>query len=216
MIGIVEQADATPSQQAIREVNAGVYAFDVAALRSALSRLRSDNAQQELYLTDVISIVRQDGHVVRASHVDDSALVAGRQRPGAAGRARRRAQPPHRGRPSTRGRDDRRPRHHLDRRRRDHRPRHRRSIRARSCSARRASAGSCQIGPDTTLTDVTVGDDGLGGPHPRQLVADRRRRRRRPVHLPAARHRAGRRRQARRVRRNQERDDRRPAPRCRT
>jgi bifunctional UDP-N-acetylglucosamine pyrophosphorylase / glucosamine-1-phosphate N-acetyltransferase len=77
LLGIVEQADASPSQQAIREVNAGVYAFDIATLRSALSRLRSDNAQQELYLTDVISIVRSDGHVVRASHVDDSTLVAG-------------------------------------------------------------------------------------------------------------------------------------------
>ena len=53
VIGIVEQADATPSQQAISEVNAGVYAFDVAVLRSALSRLRPHNAQQELYLTDV-------------------------------------------------------------------------------------------------------------------------------------------------------------------
>ncbi len=77
MIAIVEQADATPSQQEIREVNAGVYAFDIAALRSALSRLSADNAQQELYLTDVIAIVRQDGQVVQARHVDDSALVAG-------------------------------------------------------------------------------------------------------------------------------------------
>ena len=77
VIGIVEQADATPSQLAITEVNAGVYAFDITALRSALSRLRSDNAQQEQYLTDVISIVRSDGHVVRAKHVDDSMLVAG-------------------------------------------------------------------------------------------------------------------------------------------
>ncbi|HET6735972.1 NTP transferase domain-containing protein, partial [Mycobacterium sp.] len=41
VIGIVEQADATASQQAITEINAGVYAFDIAALRSALSRLRS-------------------------------------------------------------------------------------------------------------------------------------------------------------------------------
>ena len=40
VIGIVEQADASPSQREIREVNAGVYAFDIAALRSALSRLR--------------------------------------------------------------------------------------------------------------------------------------------------------------------------------
>ena len=77
VIGIVEQADATPSQLAISEVNAGVYAFDIAALRSALSRLRPHNAQQELYLTDVISIIRSDGHVVRAKHVDDTALVAG-------------------------------------------------------------------------------------------------------------------------------------------
>ncbi|HEY9302688.1 MAG TPA: bifunctional UDP-N-acetylglucosamine diphosphorylase/glucosamine-1-phosphate N-acetyltransferase GlmU [Mycobacterium sp.] len=77
VIGIVEQADATPSQQEIREVNAGVYAFDITPLRSALSRLSADNAQQELYLTDVISIVRQDGQVVQARHVDDSALVAG-------------------------------------------------------------------------------------------------------------------------------------------
>ena len=77
VIGIVEQADASPSQLAIREVNTGVYAFDVAALRSALSRLRPHNVQQELYLTDVISILRTDGHHVRAKHLDDSALAAG-------------------------------------------------------------------------------------------------------------------------------------------
>ncbi|WP_319446828.1 MULTISPECIES: bifunctional UDP-N-acetylglucosamine diphosphorylase/glucosamine-1-phosphate N-acetyltransferase GlmU [unclassified Mycobacterium] len=77
VIGIVEQADATTSQRAIREVNAGVYAFDVTALRSALSQLRSDNAQGELYLTDVIAIVRGDGGIVRGQHIDDSALVAG-------------------------------------------------------------------------------------------------------------------------------------------
>src|SRR5271167_1854141 len=77
VMAIVEQTDATPSQREIREVNAGVYAFDIAALRSALSRLSADNAQQELYLTDVVSIVRQDGQVVQARHVDDSTLVAG-------------------------------------------------------------------------------------------------------------------------------------------
>jgi bifunctional UDP-N-acetylglucosamine pyrophosphorylase/glucosamine-1-phosphate N-acetyltransferase len=77
VIGVVEQADASPSQRAIREINAGVYAFDVAVLRSAVGRLKPHNAQQELYLTDVISIVRSDGLVVRGYHVDDSALVAG-------------------------------------------------------------------------------------------------------------------------------------------
>ncbi|MCV7381945.1 UDP-N-acetylglucosamine diphosphorylase/glucosamine-1-phosphate N-acetyltransferase [Mycobacterium alsense] len=77
VMAIVEHTDATASQREIREVNAGVYAFDVAALRSALSRLSADNAQQELYLTDVVAILRGDGLTVRAQHVDDSALVAG-------------------------------------------------------------------------------------------------------------------------------------------
>jgi bifunctional UDP-N-acetylglucosamine pyrophosphorylase/glucosamine-1-phosphate N-acetyltransferase len=77
VMAIVEHADATPSQREIREVNAGVYAFDVAALRSALGRLSSNNAQQELYLTDVVAILRGDGRSILAQHVDDSALVAG-------------------------------------------------------------------------------------------------------------------------------------------
>ena len=74
---IVEQADATPSQLAVHEVNAAVYAFDATALRMALTKLRSDNAQGELYLTDAIEILRRDDHRVLAKHVDDSALVAG-------------------------------------------------------------------------------------------------------------------------------------------
>lgn len=77
VIAIVEETDATPQQRAIREINSGIYAFDIDALRSALSRLSSDNAQHELYLTDVIGIVRADGRVVHANHVDDAALVAG-------------------------------------------------------------------------------------------------------------------------------------------
>jgi bifunctional UDP-N-acetylglucosamine pyrophosphorylase / glucosamine-1-phosphate N-acetyltransferase len=77
VMAIVEQTDATPSQRGIREVNTGVYAFDIAALRSALSRLSSNNAQHELYLTDVVAILRRDGQTVSARHIDDSALVAG-------------------------------------------------------------------------------------------------------------------------------------------
>ncbi|OMC42665.1 UDP-N-acetylglucosamine diphosphorylase/glucosamine-1-phosphate N-acetyltransferase [Mycobacterium sp. IS-2888] len=77
VMAIVEHADATDSQREIHEVNAGVYAFDIAALRSALGRLSSDNAQRELYLTDVIAILRGDGRSILAQHVDDSALVAG-------------------------------------------------------------------------------------------------------------------------------------------
>lgn len=77
VIAIVEEADATPQQRAIREINAGIYAFDIAALRSALGRLSSNNAQNELYLTDAIAIIRADGQLVHAKHIDDAALVAG-------------------------------------------------------------------------------------------------------------------------------------------
>jgi len=77
VIAIVEEADATPQQRAIREINAGVYAFDIAALRSALSRLSSNNAQHELYLTDAIAIVRADGRSVHGKNIEDATLVAG-------------------------------------------------------------------------------------------------------------------------------------------
>lgn len=74
---IVEQADATAAQLAITEVNSGVYAFDAATLRSALGELSADNAQGELYLTDVISIARRAGGSVRGLLLDDALLVAG-------------------------------------------------------------------------------------------------------------------------------------------
>jgi len=77
VIAIVEEADATPQQRAIREINSGVYAFDISALRAALSRLSSNNAQHELYLTDAISIVRADGRSVHAKNIEDATLVAG-------------------------------------------------------------------------------------------------------------------------------------------
>lgn len=74
---IVEQADATEAQRAIAEVNSGVYAFDAEFLREALTKLSMDNAQGELYLTDAVKIARDAGQHVRALHIDDANLVAG-------------------------------------------------------------------------------------------------------------------------------------------
>ena len=62
---IVEQADATPEQRAITEINAGVYAFDAAFLRAGLGRLDTANAQGELYLTDLVAIAAADGRAAR-------------------------------------------------------------------------------------------------------------------------------------------------------
>ncbi|MFI0463331.1 bifunctional UDP-N-acetylglucosamine diphosphorylase/glucosamine-1-phosphate N-acetyltransferase GlmU [Saccharopolyspora sp. 5N102] len=75
--GIVEQKDATPEQAAITEINSGVYAFDAEVLADALKRLSTDNAQGELYLTDVLSIARGDGRAVGALICTDPWLVEG-------------------------------------------------------------------------------------------------------------------------------------------
>lgn len=74
---IVEEKDATDEQRTITEVNSGVFAFDAAILRAALAELKTDNAQGELYLTDVLSIARADGHPVRAHMAEDARELAG-------------------------------------------------------------------------------------------------------------------------------------------
>ena len=58
---IVEDKDCTPEQKAVREVNTGTYLFHAPALLAALGRLRDDNAQGELYLTDVPAFIKADG-----------------------------------------------------------------------------------------------------------------------------------------------------------
>ena len=75
--GIVEHQDADTAQREIREINSSVYVFDADVLRGALGRLGRDNAQGEVYLTDVLAIARSDGRTVRAVRVDDQVLVEG-------------------------------------------------------------------------------------------------------------------------------------------
>lgn len=75
--GIVEDRDATPEQREITEINSGVYAFDAAVLRDGLARLSSHNAQGELYVTDVVGIARGDGLGVGALVCADPWQVEG-------------------------------------------------------------------------------------------------------------------------------------------
>ncbi|WP_143728524.1 bifunctional UDP-N-acetylglucosamine diphosphorylase/glucosamine-1-phosphate N-acetyltransferase GlmU [Micromonospora cremea] len=65
---IVEERDADATQRAIREINAGIYAFDAVRLRAALGKLSTDNDQGEEYLTDVFGLLRSAGEPV-AVHV---------------------------------------------------------------------------------------------------------------------------------------------------
>lgn len=58
---IVEEKDANSAQKQIKEINAGAYIFNYAALQTALARLDNNNAQGEYYLTDVVSLLAADG-----------------------------------------------------------------------------------------------------------------------------------------------------------
>lgn len=77
VVGIVEARDATPEQQAIREVNAGVYVFDVAKIRPLLLELAPTNSQGEYYLTDVVAALVARGEKVVAVRLEDPEEMLG-------------------------------------------------------------------------------------------------------------------------------------------
>jgi bifunctional UDP-N-acetylglucosamine pyrophosphorylase / glucosamine-1-phosphate N-acetyltransferase len=72
---IVEERDASPEERDIREINASVYAFDSSALSEALREVSDDNAQNEIYLTDVVQILRSHGGEVLALETDPLEIV---------------------------------------------------------------------------------------------------------------------------------------------
>jgi bifunctional UDP-N-acetylglucosamine pyrophosphorylase/glucosamine-1-phosphate N-acetyltransferase len=80
VVGVVEtkaDGDATPEQLQIDEVNSSIFAFDMEALTAALDGLTSDNAQQELYLPDVLPALREAGHMIAAHDLVDPDLARG-------------------------------------------------------------------------------------------------------------------------------------------
>jgi bifunctional UDP-N-acetylglucosamine pyrophosphorylase / glucosamine-1-phosphate N-acetyltransferase len=71
------EGDATPEQLAIREVNAGTYAFDAGPLAEALDAITNDNAQGEYYLGDVLPLLRERGLRVAAYRAPDPGVNLG-------------------------------------------------------------------------------------------------------------------------------------------
>jgi bifunctional UDP-N-acetylglucosamine pyrophosphorylase/glucosamine-1-phosphate N-acetyltransferase len=63
---VVEARDASADELRVTEINAGIYAFEVTPLVEALRALRPQNAQGELYLTDVVRLLRGSGRRVAA------------------------------------------------------------------------------------------------------------------------------------------------------
>ena len=74
---IVEARDATREQLLIDEVNASLYVFDGARLDAVIRSLRSDNAQGEFYLTDVIGMMAEGGDRIEALIAADPSETAG-------------------------------------------------------------------------------------------------------------------------------------------
>ena len=68
---IVEAADASPEELALREVNSGIYAFEARKLWPALERLDAHNAQGELYVTDTLGLLVADGEPCAVQLADD-------------------------------------------------------------------------------------------------------------------------------------------------
>ncbi len=74
---IVEQKDATPDEQAVREVNSGIYCMESDFLRAGIRNLGNDNAQGEYYLTDLVGIAVRQGLTCLALPTDDAEEIMG-------------------------------------------------------------------------------------------------------------------------------------------
>jgi bifunctional UDP-N-acetylglucosamine pyrophosphorylase/glucosamine-1-phosphate N-acetyltransferase len=74
---IVEERDASPAERQIREINSGIYAFDLAPLFEALRSIASQNAQGEFYLTDLVGIYRRRKLPVETLVIDNPKEIRG-------------------------------------------------------------------------------------------------------------------------------------------
>ena len=172
---ITEEADATPDERAVDEINSGVYAFEAHLLGDAVKRVPTDNAKGEEYLTDVIAILRAEGHHVASVTLEDPDEVLGVNDRAQLARARQIFNARLLEQLDGRGRHGRRPGDDLDRYRGEPGPR------------RRDRAGHPARGPHRG------GGGGPGRPGGATAGHDRGRGgHRHPVRLPGGRYRRGR------------------------
>ena len=75
--GIVEEKDASPEQKAIKEINAGIYCLDWNKVKPAFSELKTNNAQGEYYLTDIIKWGNEQGLKVNAYTLKNNEEIFG-------------------------------------------------------------------------------------------------------------------------------------------
>ena len=74
---IIEEKDLAEDQKSIQEINAGIYCFDIQELLKALKEIKTNNAQNEYYLTDVVRIMNEKGLKTGAVIVEDNTEILG-------------------------------------------------------------------------------------------------------------------------------------------
>ena len=77
IVRVVEQVDATDEEAANDEVNTSIYCFRRSLLSPALRRLEPDNAQGEYYLTDVVAVLADAGHIIDSMVAGSATEVSG-------------------------------------------------------------------------------------------------------------------------------------------
>lgn len=75
--GIVEEKDATDEQRKIKEINSGVMLSKAIHLQSWLPKITTDNAQGEIYLTDIVALAVSEGKTVNRYKTTDHMQVQG-------------------------------------------------------------------------------------------------------------------------------------------
>ena len=74
---IVEQKDASEDERKIKEINSGIYCFETRKLFNALSSVKNENSQGEYYLTDVPTLLRNEGEDIAIYRHNDSHEIEG-------------------------------------------------------------------------------------------------------------------------------------------
>ena len=77
VVAIVEEKDASEKQKLIREINSGIFAFKGSSLKSALQKINTDNAANELYITDTLEILVKEGKRVDSFKLRDTREILG-------------------------------------------------------------------------------------------------------------------------------------------
>lgn len=74
---IIEQKDANEEELKVNEVNSGAYVFNTNDLLNSIDKIKNDNAQGEFYLTDIISLFKNQGKNINAVVSDNPYTVMG-------------------------------------------------------------------------------------------------------------------------------------------